>query len=688
MKNVKLIPGLMLLFSIFGCTESTPPPPPQVEGGIEKVVAFDPSNMDTTVNPGDDFYRYVNGKWLDNNPIPKEYSSYGNMTVLLEQNYNAIREIIENAAADTTCKKGSNKQKIGDFYSSGMDTAKIEKDGILPILNSFKKIEEIKDNEDLINAIANMHAYGINTVFGFYPSQDAMNNENVIVNLYQGGLGLPDRDYYLNDDPRSLEVVKEYKKHIQKMFSLLDKNEDEAKKVAEDVLTIEKQLAEASLSRVEMRNPYKNYHKMSIEELKKSTPNILWDIYFKEINLTDKSDLNLAHPDYLNKKNQLFEETDIETWKNYLRWNTLNSTASYLSKKFVEQDFSFYSTFLTGVEEMQPRWKKVQNTVNGLLGDAVGELYVEQYFPPEAKARMLELVNNLKLSLKDRITQLEWMSDSTKTEALKKLSTMKTKIGYPDKWIDYSSLDIDNVSYLQNVLNARHFEFNFNLNKVGKPVDRDEWFLTPQTINAYYHPLLNEVVFPAAILQPPFFNLEADDAINYGAIGAVIGHEMTHAFDDQGRQYDKEGNLHDWWLPIDAENFMKQVNPLISQYNKYEVMDSVFVNGELTLGENIADLGGITIAYNAYLKTLENGNEPEPIDGFTGKQRFFLSFAQVWRTNIRNEELQNRVKTDVNSPIKYSVNYVVFNMPAFYEAFNIKETDKLYKAPEDRIVVW
>ncbi|PLX07647.1 MAG: peptidase M13, partial [Marinilabiliales bacterium] len=578
--------------------------------------------MDTTVNPGDDFYRYVNGKWLDNNPIPKEYSSYGNMTVLLEQNYNAIREIIENAAADTTCKKGSNKQKIGDFYSSGMDTAKIEKDGILPILNSFKKIEEIKDNEDLINAIANMHAYGINTVFGFYPSQDAMNNENVIVNLYQGGLGLPDRDYYLNDDPRSLEVVKEYKKHIQKMFSLLDKNEDEAKKVAEDVLTIEKQLAEASLSRVEMRNPYKNYHKMSIEELKKSTPNILWDIYFKEINLTDKSDLNLAHPDFFNKINQLFEETDIETWKHYLRWNTLNSTASYLSKKFVEQDFSFYSTFLTGVEEMQPRWKKVQNTVNGLLGDAVGELYVEQYFPPEAKARMLELVNNLKLSLKDRITQLEWMSDSTKTEALKKLSTMKTKIGYPDKWIDYSSLDIDNVSYLQNVLNARHFEFNFNLNKVGKPVDRDEWFLTPQTINAYYHPLLNEVVFPAAILQPPFFNLEADDAINYGAIGAVIGHEMTHAFDDQGRQYDKEGNLHDWWLPIDAENFMKQVNPLISQYNKYEVMDSVFVNGELTLGENIADLGGITIAYNAYLKTLENGNEPEPIDGFTGKQRF------------------------------------------------------------------
>lgn len=654
----------------------------------ENYPAFEISGMDNTIKPGNDFYEYVNGSWLKNNPIPEEYSSYGNAQILMEKNYEALKSILETAAADTTAPAESNSRKIGDFYASGMDTTAIEESGLKSLKGGFEKINSISNIAELQKVLAEMHTYSISALFSFHVMQDMMDNESVIINLYQGGLSLPDRDYYLNDDDRSKELREAFKAHIKNMLAISGSDSFNPESFAADVMEVETNLATFSLSRTALRNPYNSYHKTAFAELEKQYPTISWTQYLSDLGTSTPDSLNLAQPEFFKGIDDMLSKIDLNKLKNYLSWKTMSASAPYLGKQFEKENFNFYSTTLNGVKEMKPRWKRVLNVVNGSLGEAVGERYVAQYFPPAAKEKMLGLVANLKKALNYRIQNLDWMTDETRKQALEKLEGMNVKIGYPDKWEDYSSLEISRDSYLKNVFHARKFSFQKDLAKIGQPVDRDEWFMSPQTINAYYHPLLNEIVFPAAILQPPFFNLNADDAVNYGAIGAVIGHEMTHGFDDQGRQYDKEGTLRDWWTAADAEAFTARVQPLVQQYNSYEVLDSVFIDGELTLGENIADLGGLTVAYNAYISSLEGKEKPEAIDGFTDKQRFFLSFGQVWRQNIVKEDLMNRIKTDVHSPTRYRVNGVVYNMPEFYEAFEIAETDALYRAPENRPKVW
>jgi len=660
----------------------------QTDKNNQSVPALSASNMDTTVNPGDDFYKYANGAWLRNNPIPGEYSRYGAFEVLEEENYKQLKVILAEASADKNATTGTVNQKIRDFYNSGMDTLKIDKDGISPIKAELDQIDAFASLDDVQKMIIQQHAAGNYPLFYVFSSQDEKNSNQVIAMTYQGGLGLPDRDYYLSDDARSKEIREKYITHMVKMFVLAGTAPDKAASDANVVMKIETELAKISSTRLELRNPIANYNKTDLAGLQKMAPGIDWKAYFEGIRLEPSCEINVSQPKFITGMAKMFSTTPIADWKVYFRWDIINSAASLLSSDFDKEHFAFYGTVLTGAKEQQPRWKRMIDQTSGSLGEAVGQLYVQKFFPPEAKKRMIELVNNLKISLGERIDGLSWMTDITKKEAKAKLEKINVKIGYPDKWIDYSSMAIGTDSYYANVKSARQFAVNRDISKIGKPVDRSEWGMTPQTINAYYSPNMNEIVFPAAILQPPFFFMDADDAVNYGAIGMVISHEMTHGFDDQGRQYDKEGNLHDWWLADDSKNFEAKTKILVDQYDNYKMLDSLHVDGKLTLGENIADLGGMSVAYNGLLKAL-NGKKPdEKIDGFTPDQRFFLSYAQVWRANTRDEETMRRLKEDVHSPGEARVNAIVYNIPAFYTAFDIQSTDKRYIAPENRADIW
>ncbi|HNW69752.1 MAG TPA: M13 family metallopeptidase [Bacteroidales bacterium] len=650
--------------------------------------AINIANMDTTVKPGDDFFRYANGNWMKNNPIPDEYSIYGSFEALKEDNNKQLRTIMEDAAADKNAKEGTIKQKIADFYTSGMDSAAIEKAGIKAIQSELDKIDAVKNTADLINLVAYFHTSGVSQLFYFFSGQDDKDSEKVIAQLYQGGLGLPDRDYYLSKDPRSQEIRTEYVKHVGKTFELAGNTKEQADKDAAIVMNIETQLATASSTRLELRDPVKNYNKTDLAGLKKMAPQFDWEKYFAAIGLKATNEINVGQPKFFTDMAKMVSSVPVDQWKVYLKWHLIHEASPFLSSAFEKEQFAFYSVVLSGVKEMKPRWKRVLNMTSASLGEAVGQLYVEKYFPAEAKKRMITLVNNLKDALKGRIEKLTWMSDATKKEALAKLEKMNIKVGYPDTWRDYSTLKITKDSYFQNIMAASRFEYNRDLNKIGKPVDRTEWGMTPQTVNAYYSPNMNEIVFPAAILQPPFFFMNGDDAVNYGAIGVVIGHEMTHGFDDQGRQYDKDGNLRDWWTKEDAVNFEKQTQVLVDQFNGYKMLDSLHVDGKLTLGENIADMGGITVAYAALQKAMEGKDQKTKIDGFTPDQRFFLAYAQVWRGNTRDKELMRRLKEDVHSPKEARVNGQVYNIPAFYAAFNIKPTDKNYKPENLRPVIW
>jgi putative endopeptidase len=649
--------------------------------------ALNAANMDTTVNPGEDFYKYANGNWLKNNPIPAEYSRYGAFEVLEEENYTQMKTILAEASADKDAAIGSVNQKIRDFYNSGMDTVKIEQNGITPLKAELDQINSFSTPADIQKMIVQQHASGNYPLFYLFSSPDEKNSNQVIAMTYQGGLGLPDRDYYLSDDSRSKDIRSSYLKHMAKMFTLAGSTAEQAAKDAETVMKIETQLAKISSTRLELRNPVANYNKADLAGLQKMAPEIDWKAYFDGIKLQATNEINVGQPKFISGMAKLISTIPVADWKLYFRWDLINSAASSLSSDFDKEHFAFYGTVLSGAKEQQPRWKRMIDQTSNSLGEAVGQLYVQKFFPPEAKKRMTELVNNLKLSLSERISGLTWMSDVTKKEAQAKLEKINVKIGYPDKWIDYSNLTVGTDSYYANKKNARQFAVNRDIAKIGKPVDRSEWGMTPQTINAYYSPNMNEIVFPAAILQPPFFFMDADDAVNYGAIGMVISHEMTHGFDDQGRQYDKEGNLHDWWLADDSKNFETKTKILVDQYDNYIVLDSLHVDGKLTLGENIADLGGMNVAYNGLQKAL-NGKKDEKIDGFTADQRFFLSYAQVWRANIRDEETMRRLKEDVHSPGEARVNAIVYNIPAFYAAFDIKPTDKRYIAPENRADIW
>jgi len=681
----KIIIVILTLALLQGCASKVK----NATDSVKKYPEFDIQNMDTTLKPGDDFFTYTNGRWLKKNPIPADKNSRSSFDELIEKNRHDIKEIIVEAATAKDVQAGSNTEKIGMFYNSGMDSVSIEKQGVSPLKMFFDKIESIKTIADVQSVGAFLQTYQVSPFFYLFSRQDSKNSTSIIAQCFQAGLGLPERDYYFNDDASTKKIREKYLIHLTKMFELLKDEHGVAGKNAATIMKMETQLAKASFTNVENQDPQKTYNKVTIDGLNKLAPDINWHSYFTLVGYPGLSEINIYQPGFMKELNSMMKTVPVNDWKTFLRWQLINTAAGYLSKDFVDQNFDFYNRTLSGQEKMEPRWKLVLDVTSNSLGETIGQLYVKKYFPPVAKQKMTDLIMNLKKSLKRRIENLTWMGPQTKQEALAKLDKMGIKVGYPDKWRDYSGLSITSQSYVLNIFNSQAFEFRYTMDKVGKPVDPTEWGMTPQTVNAYYNPNRNEIVFPAGILQPPFFNLDADDAVNYGAIGVVIGHEMTHGFDNMGRQFDKDGNLRDWWTKEDSKAFEDLAAKLVDQYNHYDVLDSTFVNGKLTLGENIADLGGATIAYNAYKLSLEGAETPKPIDGFTNFQRFFLSYAQIWRDNMRNEELRKRVKTDEHSPSKVRVNGVVYNMPEFYAAFtNVKPGDKLFRVAEQRPVIW
>ena len=655
-----------------GCSEK------KLDSGI------DYANFDQSVRPQDDFYRYVNGAWLEKTEIPADKSNYGSFTELFDESQANQRRIIEDAAQSGDKAHGSDEQKIGDFYLSYMDSARIEELGLTPLEEDLARIESLNGKEDLAKYFAYARKAGVQSPFVFFVNQDFKNSTEYIGYINQSGLNLPDRDYYLSDNEKFRDIRDKYRTHIEKMFTLAGQNDGAAK--AAKILEMETAMAQAHWTRVENRDRNKTYNKFSIDELQAQTPNFNWAAYLETAGIPAQ-DLVVRQPSYLAAFDQVFSQYSLDDWKTYLNWKLLTAAAEYLPRAFVDEDFDFFSRTLRGIEQNQPRWKRAVNATNGVLGEVVGRLYVAKHFKPEAKARMQKLVENLKLAFAERIKTLEWMSEETQKAALEKLSKFNSKIGYPDEWKDYSQLEINQAELVRNMKRSAMVEYQRMIDKLGQPIDRGEWFMTPQTVNAYYNPPMNEVVFPAAILQPPFFNMDADDAVNYGAIGAVIGHELTHGFDDQGRKSDGDGNLRDWWTESDGEEFTQRADVMVEQYNGFSPIDSMFVNGQLTLGENIADLGGLTIAYNAYQLSL-NGKEAPVIDGYTGSQRFFMGWSQVWRRKYREDEMRNRLLTDPHSPSEYRVIGVLSNMPEFYRAFDVKDGDPMYRAEDVRVKIW
>ena len=654
----------------------------------EKVPGIDIKNMDNSVKPTDDFYKYVNGNWLKNNPIPASESRWGSFNELNEKNTAKLRSILEAAANNKNAVKGSNEQKIGDFYASAMDSVKLNKDGVAPLKDEFAKIDAIKTTEDLIKAVAHLHSIGVGPMFGGYVGQDPKISTEYITQLGQGGISLPDRDYYTKTDDRTLGIQKDYIEHLVNMFKLLGDKPEVAEKNAKTVFAIETEFAKASMTKVELRDPEKQYNKKTLVELAELAPNFNWKMYFELVGIKGISNVIVAQPDFFKELSTEMKAVSINDWKTYLRWNLINETAGKLSDNFVNEHFRFYGTKLMGTPALKPRWKRSLQTTDASLGDALGKVFVDTYFTQESKKRVGEMVKNLIAAYRVRIASRDWMGEETKKQANVKLDKIMLKLGFPDKWKDYSSININRDSYVHNWFNTNKYEFDFMINKLGKPIDRTEWGMTPPTINAYYNPSMNEIVFPAGIMQPIFFNPDADDAVNYGIMGAIIGHELTHGFDDEGCQFDADGNLKNWWTDADKANFKKKTDMVVKQFNDYVAIDNIHVNGELTLGENIADLGGLTISYYALKKSLEGKSVPAKIDGFTAEQRFFLAWAQGWRNNVRPEFLKNMVQTNPHSPENLRGNGPLSNMQEFYDAFGVKEGDKMYRPKAERAEIW
>ncbi|HPF52808.1 MAG TPA: M13 family metallopeptidase [Draconibacterium sp.] len=644
--------------------------------------------MDLSVKPGDDFYHYANGNWIKSNTIPEDRSSYESFDIVRKKRDEDVRTLLEEVSKNTDAEKGSITQKIRDFYVTAMDTLKLEDQGISQLQPELDRINNMKTTQDFEDLVARFHTYGLDPLFSAGTMQDLMNSELYKFYFMQGGIGLPDRDYYTKEDDRSKEIREEYVKHVAKMLEMAGEESGIAQKDAATIMNIETRLAESSKTRVELRNIPALYNKMSMEQFAQLAPGFDWSRYLADISDKDFGDVIIGMPDFFKEVGVLMSEIPLDDWKVYLKWNLINRSAEFLNEDFVNQDFKFYSEFLSGNPKIKPRWERVVGFANGALGEPLGELYVAKYFPPEYKEKMVVLVGNLKKALRHRIENLEWMTDSTKQSALEKLDAMGVKIGYPDKWKDFSKLEIETDSYVMNVRRASYFAYYQEIDKFGKPVDKTEWGMTPQTVNAGYNPLANDITFPAAILQPPFFYANADEAVNYGAIGMAIGHEMTHGFDDQGRNFDKDGNMINWWTEEDAEQFNKRTQLLVDQYNGFVVLDSVHVNGQLSLGENIADFGGLTVSLEAYKMSLEGKPTPKPIDGFTDVQRFFLSYAQLWKGLIRDKALLREVQEDVHPWGQFRVNGAMFDVPELYEAFNIQPGDSLYRTVEQRPVIW
>ena len=643
------------------------------------------TNRDTLVNPADDFFKYANGGWFKKNPIPSTEQSNGIFRTIADTINNQIKQICEKSALDESAQVGSNKLKIGDFYASGMDSIAINKAGISPLKSEFAKIDAIKDIPSLVTSIAHLHTIGASPAFSFYIGQDDKISTKYALFLGQGGLGLGNRDYYFNTDEQTVKIRTEYAKHLQAMLKLIGQNEAGAT----SIMKLETDLAKASRKLEDLRDPVKNYNKMTVASLGKITSNINWNSIFPVLGVAKADSVIVGQPEFYKTLNTFVKSYSIEDWKTYLKWDLVNSYAPYLNSTIEKQNFKFYSTVMNGVAKQKPRWKRVVGQTDAYLGELIGQVYVAEYLPKGSKEKLLEIGNNIRDVYADHIKKLDWMSAATKVKALNKLSKIVMKVGYPDKWKDMSSMKIDRKSYCGNVIQANIWGYKDMVNKYGKPVDRTEWSMQPQTYNAYYNPSNNEIVVPACnIIVPGFEGRMPDDAILYGIIGgSTFGHEITHGFDDQGSQYDENGNLNNWWTPEDLKKFQAKTKLIVSQFNKYTVLGNKHINGEATQGENIADLGGVVMGYEAFKKTTQYKNK-EKISNLTPDQRFFLAYGYAWMVNIKDEALASQIMTDVHAPAQFRINGPLSNIPEFYKAFNVKPGNKMYQPDSLRVVIW
>lgn len=649
--------------------------------------AIDLANFDLTTAPSEDFYQYACGGWMEANPLTPEYARYGIFDQLEKENNEKLKALIEELGS-TPQKPGSVGEKIQMMYAMGLDSLKRNADGSAPVMEQLAAINAVSDHKELSAMVGKMHVESSSPFFGFYIGADEKNSTMNLLQFYQGGISMSDRDYYLLEDENTLKIRNAYRQYIDRLFVLAGYSPEEAAQAADAVLGLETEIARISVDRATLRDVHKNYNKMSLKEFTTKYDFIDWNEFFRETGISKSTELNAGQIPFFKGLTRILKTTSLEDQKLYLSFKLLNAASSYLSDDFVNANFDFYGRALQGKEELQPRWKRSLAVVNRSLAEAFGQMYVEKYFPASSKEKMIEMVSNLQTALGERIEALEWMSDETKSKAMEKLGTFIVKVGYPDNWKDYTALEIKNDSYWANICRANVFAHNDMMQDEGQPVDRTEWGMSPQTVNAYYNPTTNEICFPAAILQPPFFNPNADDAVNYGGIGVVIGHEMTHGFDDQGRNYDKDGNLSAWWNKEDEEKFNERAKVLVEQYDKIVVLDSLHADGSYTLGENIADQGGLLVSYQAYMNTLKDKAIPADIDGFTHSQRFYIGYANLWAQNLRPQEIMRRTKTDVHSLGKWRVNAALRNIEDFYTAFDIKEGDEMYLAPEERINIW
>ena len=649
--------------------------------------AIDLANFDLTTAPSEDFYQYACGGWMEANPLTPEYARYGIFDQLEKENNEKLKVLIEELGS-TPQKPGSVGEKIQMMYAMGLDSLKRNADGAAPVMEQLAAINAVSDHKELSAMVGKMHVESSSPFFGFYIGADEKNSTMNLLQFYQGGISMSDRDYYLLEDENTLKIRNAYRHYIDRLFVLAGYSPEEAAQAADAVLGLETEIARISVDRATLRDVHKNYNKMSLKEFTTKYDFIDWNEFFKETGISKSTELNAGQIPFFEGLTKLLKNTSLEDQKLYLSFKLLNAASSYLSDDFVNANFDFYGRALQGKEELQPRWKRSLAVVNRSLAEAFGQMYVEKYFPASSKEKMIEMVSNLQTALGERIEALEWMSDETKSKAMEKLGTFIVKVGYPDNWKDYTALEIKNDSYWANICRANVFAHNDMMQDEGQPVDRTEWGMSPQTVNAYYNPTTNEICFPAAILQPPFFNPNADDAVNYGGIGVVIGHEMTHGFDDQGRNYDKDGNLSAWWNKEDEEKFNERAKVLVEQYDKIVVLDSLHADGSYTLGENIADQGGLLVSYQAYMNTLKDKAIPADIDGLTHSQRFYIGYANLWAQNLRPQEIMRRTKTDVHSLGKWRVNAALRNIEDFYTAFDINEGDAMYLAPEERINIW
>ena len=653
--------------------------------GSISATGFDVANLDRTANACDDFYRFADGGWMKSHPIPPAYPTWGNFSVLLVSNQEKMHTILEEAAK-SNAPAGSDEQKVGAYYASCMNEKAVERAGITPLTSDFSQIASLRSVSNLPNTLAHLHSYRIAAVFAFSSTQDYKQTEQTVASISQAGLGLPDRDYYTKDDAKSKEIRIRYVQHVARMLQLYGDDPANAQSEARNIMDFESKLANSSMTNVELRDPVATYHKLTLDELQALSPSFSWPEYFGAIGLPNVKTVIVAQPQFITEFEQLLKSAPIDTWKSYLRWNLLNAEATTLPPDFEKADFEFYQQYLSGTKEMLPRWKRCTAATDGALGEAVGQVWTKRYFPESAKAQALDMVHNIMRALREDITTLSWMSPETRQQALAKLDAFGLKIGYPDRWRDYSAVTLSNQPYITNSIAANQFEFHRDLNKVDKPTDRNEWLMSPPTVNAYNNPPMNEIVFPAGILQPPFFDPNADAAYNYGGMGAVIGHEIIHGFDDQGRQFDLHGNLADWWTAEDKARFIERAKCVSDQFSSYDI-NGQHMTGDLVLGESIADLGGLQIAYAAYQKSQE-GKPRQTIDGFTPEQRFFLGWAQVWAENQTPENQRLQITTDPHPLSRFRVDGPLSNMPEFATAFGCKTNDAMIRANDKRCNVW